>query len=218
MTRRAVLAALAYSLFVLLSGCAANYAEQARQLPMSGRCCVAVSQVPAERRLGIAAMSDTLDRQSAVTHLPEGYAPASGFALPDDAAGRVLELTALSDIGPIIEPMAAVFVPMGATFLDRNGQVLPAGGDTGYLAANGGSAHPFLVCRQYRVPAGANRVIVHAAPSRFGTRQVLDYRTSSFMRPASGVYVAFKGREAVTAIWSVYGAYQVQLRRTAPGA
>ena len=202
----------------LLSACAGNYAEQGRQLQSSDRCCTALAQLTTSQTLGATALAGALDRSTAITALPDGRAPAMSYALPADAAGRVLELTALSDIGPITEPSAAVFVPLAATFLDRVGQPLPAGRDTGYLAANGGLSDPFLVSRQYRVPAGAARVVVHADPTRFGARQTMDYQARDFLMPAGGLYIPTKGREAVTAIWSVYGAYRVHLRGKPPGA
>jgi len=210
-------AALLCGAIPLLAACATNPADQARQLQADPRCCTALPALAAERLLGPGALKGALSAGSAIVSLPAGRSASDAYQLPAEAAGRVLELTALIGPGLLGEMDTAVVAPVAAIFLDRNGQPLAAAGDTGYMAANGGLTDAFLVSRQYRVPAGASRVVVHADPAKFGTRQALDLGAPNFMRPASGVYVAFKGRESVKAQWAVFGPYTVALREPRAG-
>ncbi len=218
MPLRFIRAALLGGVMPLLAACAANPADQARQLQADPRCCTAWPALAAEHLLGPAPMKGELRSGSALVSLPAGRSAADAYLLPAEAPGRVLELTALVGPGLLGAADTAVVAPLAATFLDRNGQPIVAAADSGYLAANGGLADAFLVSRQYRVPAGASRVVVHADPAKFGTVQVLDYGAPNLMRPASGVYVSFKGRETVKAQWTVFGAYTVALRGAAAGA
>lgn len=217
MRKRLFRAALLCGAIQWLAACAANPADQARQLQADPRCCTALPALAAERVLGPTQQKGALSSSSAVVALPAGRSAAEAYQLPAEAPGRVLELTALIGPGLLGDADTAAVAPLAATFLDRNGQPVAAAGDTGYMAANGGLDDAFLVSRQYRVPVGASRVVVHADPAKFGTRQPLDLGATSLMRPASGVYVAFKGRESIKAQWVVFGPYAVALREPRVG-
>ncbi|WP_395008945.1 hypothetical protein [Undibacterium sp.] len=148
---------------------------------------------------------------SSIISIDKGRAPAIAMHLPEGSAGRILEIHALPDRGAITQGGSLIFAPVSVAFVTAWGKTIAPSEDSGLNAAHGGVMYSFILARQVKIPLDVVSVVFYSDPGKIGTSQSMAHKTSSYLMPAGGLLIPMAGRSSVTAIYSVYGKFSVQL-------